>query len=141
MSVYMHANKQSWQLYCSEVASPPLPAQQPARAQLLRKAQEALGFEIKELVLVVAVINVTGSTRISSGVCESRGAALGLREACPNSSTACTLLGLPQDTRAGGQHGDMPHPSTLHSSPLPGVHPHITKPMDFGARGARCEPA
>lgn len=54
MSVYMHANKQSWQLYCSEVASPPLPAQQPARAQLLRKAQEALGFEIKELVLVVS---------------------------------------------------------------------------------------
>lgn len=50
----MHANKQSWQLYCSEVASPPLPAQQPARAQLLRKAQEALGFEIKELVLVVS---------------------------------------------------------------------------------------
>lgn len=50
---YMHANKQTWQLQQrSKVASPPLPAQQLARAQLLRKPQEAVGFEIKELVLI-----------------------------------------------------------------------------------------
>lgn len=48
----MHANKQTWQLQHSKVASPPLPAQQLAQAQLLRKPQEALGLEIKELVLI-----------------------------------------------------------------------------------------
>lgn len=141
----------------------PLPAQQLAWAQLLRKRQEALGFEIKELVLIFSCDKCDWEymyfirrlwVRHVSHRQSHAGAAGAAGEACPNNSTACrapidsprrlheckdrtgTCL-LSQQLWRGPHPEHLPQFSCFRS--LPRVHLYITNPMNFGALGSQVQ--